>query len=81
MDAAKFARLKARHDTILQNKNRAEGALAQIIDQLKTEFSVRDLTAGKAMLPKIEAEANHLEKEADRLATAFEEKLGGRLDG
>ena len=72
-------RLKAEVERRRQEKSRAEGALAEILKRLKSEFGVSSLKEAKTLLQKLDADKQKLEAEFAEAKEVFEKEFGNKL--
>ena len=74
-----YNRLKTAHETARRKAERAEGALEQLLTQLKRDFDVVDLIEAGELLSKIKADGEKASRKAEKLMTRFVEKWKDKL--
>ncbi len=77
----KYNRLKTTVDRLQREHDRAEGALAQQMERLESDFGCKTLKAAEAKAKKLEAEAAGAEREYGEALSEFEEKWSNVLEG
>lgn len=75
----KYTELKRKADDATQNAARAEGALNQIIKQLKSDFGCNSFKEAKEKLASLEKEKNDSYAAFEKALTEFEEKWQASL--
>lgn len=81
LDLARFNRLKESADDAKRETAQAEGALRQLMRQLKDEFDCDSLEEAEEKAAKAERDAAKAEKKYETALTEFEKKWGGKLEG
>lgn len=80
MDAARFQQIKKKVDDLKSKKDRAEGALQQVLATLKKDFNVDSIAAARDLLKETREDAERLESEYDSKLKEFMEEWGSVLD-
>lgn len=70
----RYQELKKKALQLKTEKDRAEGALQQIKEDMEKEFGVKNLKQAKALLKKMKADAKKKDREFNRLLNKFEEQ-------
>lgn len=76
-----YLTLKKQVEQLQTDADRAEGALDQLLSQLKKEFGCKSLKEARILLRKLTTELEQLEHDSRTKITAFEEKWSERLRG
>jgi len=71
---AKFRDLKNAHESAKTEAERAEGALIQLMSQLKSEFECDTLEEAQEKLRKLQKQQAREEKELEAAIAEYEEK-------
>lgn len=69
-----YKRLKRKVDEAKEAANRAQGALDQLMERLKTDFECDDLKSAKRHLAGLEEKQANLAAEFDKKVRAYEAK-------
>jgi hypothetical protein len=72
--------LKKRVEKLQRDADRAAGALAQTLAQLKSEFGCSSLEAAEALLKKAKTDEQKAQVAFDTALAAFEEEWGEALN-
>ena len=75
-----YEQVQALVSSLEKKKQRAEGALAQVVRQLKTEFGVESLEAGQKCLSDLLEKERLLQIKFDKGLVAFEKQYGHLLE-
>lgn len=78
--AEEILSLKKKIETDKEKQNKAEGAIQNILDQLKKDFNVDSIEAAKKELQKMEKELSQIEKATSNAIESFKEKYGITAD-
>ena len=81
IDLKRYEQLKQEVGRVQRDKDRAEGALSQLMARLKSEFSCDTLDQAKRSLAKMNKERDRTEKTLEDSMAEFEEKWGDQLEG
>ncbi len=79
-DLKKYIELKRKVETAQQKADRAEGALQQVMKQLKSEFGCTTLDAAKKKLLLLTKQESKAKKEFDSAVKEFEEKWEDEIE-
>lgn len=74
-----YQKLKQKAESLERQKERSQGKIDQLLQQLQEEFDCKTLDGAKKSLFKLEKEEAQKEKEASKALEAFESKWGDRL--
>lgn len=69
-----FRRLQKEHEEAQQSASRAEGALQQLMRQLKTEFGCDTLEQAQEKLTELQTQKDKMERIVNKRLQAYEEK-------
>ncbi len=75
----KYLELKENVEEAERQANQAEGALGQVMKQLKTEFGCSTIEAANKKLKKLQQQVNVAEKSFNTAVEVFEEKWENEL--
>lgn len=78
--AEEILSLKKKIETDKEKQNKAEGAMQNILDQLKKDFNVDSIEAAKKELQKMEKELSQIGKATSNAIESFKEKYGITAD-
>jgi len=81
IDLREFQRLSDKLEALKRQADRAEGAKAQLAEQLKKDFGVDSLADAKKLLRKLEKEGEKLDREYREALKTFDDKWGDKLEG
>lgn len=81
IDLKRYNELKNRVAELEREANRAEGALAQVMEKLSEEFECKSLKQADRLVAKLEKEAKEAEDEYDEAMKQFEKQWDDRLNG
>jgi methyl-accepting chemotaxis protein len=73
-DLQRLNKIKQQVEQMQQKADRAEGALEQLMEQLKTEFDCKSVKEAKTKLEVMKEEVEELEKKFEEALTEFEKK-------
>jgi hypothetical protein len=76
----KLLALQQQIDTARQEAAQADGALRELLKQIRTEFGCRDLKAAQQLLVKLKQDEAAARRKFERELTAFEKKWGRELE-
>ena len=76
----RYLDLKRKAESAQREADKAEGALQQILQQLKSQFGVKTIQDAEKLLEKKLKEKEHIENEANQAMNDFEKKWNGRFD-
>lgn len=76
----KFVKLKKRVEEAKQEADKAEGALAQVLKQLKSEFGCNSLGDAEKKLEQLEKEKKIAKRRFDKAVNVFEESWNDESD-
>lgn len=74
-----YLSLKEKVDRLRADVSRSEGALEQLLQQLKREFKCRSLKDAKRLLQSLSSELEQLTSDNKLKLDVFEEKWSGRV--
>jgi hypothetical protein len=80
MKIEEYQRLKKQAEALERRAERAKGRLAQMMQQLKTDFDCDNLEDAKTLLGQMEEELKEAERELAEQTAAFQEEWGDELD-
>jgi intergrase/recombinase len=75
-----YAALKRKIESLKRDKDKAEGALEQILEQMKTEFEVNSIEEAKEMLASLQAKELSVMNKYVKAKKEFEKKWKDVLD-
>lgn len=75
-----FAKLQKHADDTAAQKAEAQGALNELMKQLKAEFKVSTLEEAQALLKKLEAKEGRLGREYEEAVAAFKRRWKQSLE-
>jgi predicted nucleic acid-binding Zn-ribbon protein len=75
-EAQRFRKLKAEAAEAREELNRAEGALTQIMEDIKKKYQVGTLEQAEKLLVKLERKATVAQRKFRKALKRFEEKWG-----
>ena len=76
----KYLDLKKRVESAQQETDKAEGALGEVMKQLKTEFGCTTLKEGKRKLKQLEIQEASSKEEFDNAVEKFEDDWSEELE-
>jgi hypothetical protein len=79
VDLKQFQRLKAKVEDLRRRGDRAEGALAQLTERLKTEFDCGSVEAAEELRVDLEKRLGRAERKFARKMREFEDEWGDVL--
>lgn len=79
MDAQQFERLQRKVEGLKRDKARAEGALALVMEELKTEHGCSTLEEAETLLDEREDAAVEAKQKYEKALAAFESEWGEQL--
>ena len=81
LDLPRFNSLKSSADAARREAAQAEGALRQLMRQLKDDFDCDTLEEAEAKAAKAERDAAKAERKAETAMAEFEKQWGEKLEG
>lgn len=80
MDLKTYQKVKENVEELQRRHDRAEGALQQLSQRLKTEFDCDTIEEAEAKLNRLEFEAKEASDELDRAFESFKQEWSDALD-
>ena len=81
MTIGEYKKLLAEVETMKRAADRAEGALSEVMKELKTQFGCNTIEEAEQLLKTLEAELVEAEAEEAKLTRRFKKKWGDKLEG
>lgn len=81
IDLSEFEALKRQADKARREADRAQGAVAQLKEQLESEYGCKSVKAAEKLSEKILTELAALEEEFDEKFAEFKSEFAERRDG
>ena len=79
IDLKKYEKLRTDVERLQRDRDRAEGALSQLMGQLKSEFDCNDLGEAESLLVKLKREQSKVEASFNQALEKFEERWENKL--
>ena len=79
IDLSRYKSLKAEVDKLQRETDRAEGALAQLMKRLQSEYNCKTLEQAEKQLKKLQKESQAAEDEYNEALSDFEEQWSEML--
>lgn len=79
-DLKKLAQLREQVDSMQRESDRAEGALQQILTQLKEEYGCKNLDEAEGLLASLREKLTETEEEYEGALEKFQKKWGSALE-
>ena len=81
MNLDDFEKLQKRVATLQRDADKANGAVAQALSDLKAKYGVKSLEEAKALAEKLDKEADRISREYGEQREQFDETYGHLLRG
>lgn len=81
MDLKRYQQLKAEVEHAQRDKDRAEGALQQLMGRLNDEFDCDSLEKAEKLLTKLRKDQERAERQFDAALEKFESDWGDKVKG
>lgn len=80
MKLARYTELQEKVQKLQQRRDRAQGALDQVMERLRKEYGCKTIKEAKTLLAKLNTDLDESEQEFETLLTTFEKEYGDLLD-
>ena len=80
MDLNTFEALKREQESLQLRVAEKEGALKQLLEQMESEFGVKDVPSARKLLKRLEREIERGSKEYEKLLAEFKTRWGNQLE-
>jgi hypothetical protein len=76
-----YEKIKAMHDKLVKDKERATGAIEELTKRLKKDFGCSDLESAMELLATMKIALANRQKKCDKLKLRLKKKLGDKANG